>query len=281
MFLGININFVNKNEVTLDQKHYINEMLNTFRFTEEAKGLTTVLNPDYNIMKEGPLFDEHIFRQATGTFSHLGNNTRPDIAVAVSALCQKNNNPTRKDWVNAKHLMRYLKQTQDFVIKYKKTEKPLETYVDSNWSAFRSTTGYVIRLAGAPITWKRQKQQLTAQCFNDAEYIAPCECAKAVIYLKGLLREINFPEYAISPSIIKIDNQGAIKKAEGQTNTERSKYIDNKYHFIQEEIQRRRVKLEYVRSAKNHADIFTKLLSGKKTESFVKKVGFVVQTSNK
>ncbi|KAJ1520411.1 hypothetical protein ONE63_003543 [Megalurothrips usitatus] len=208
---------------------------------------------DYNTEEIPPKFCGFIYRQATGSLQHLVNNTRPDIAFAVSTLSQKNQDPTSKNWKNIKHLLKYLKQTKNLTINYKRTGAPLQAYVDADWSAKRSTTGYVIILGGSPIYWKTRE----------------------VIYFKGLLREINYSEFVPSPSIINIDNQGAMKKAERKTNTEISKYIENKYDFIREEILNQRIKLEYVPSADNAADVFTKLLSGAKTSELIKKMGLI------
>lgn len=273
--LGTLIHVCDSGGVKIHQTHYIQDVLQQFRITEETKGLTTVLNSDYKLEEDSPEFCGFIYRSATGSLQHLVNNTRPDVAFAVSTLSQKNQNPTRKNWTNVKHLLRYLKQTKDLAIRYQKTGAPLKTFVDADWSANRSTTGYVIILGGGPIHWKSQKQKLTAQSSNDAEYIALSEASREVLYFKGLLREINFPEFAISPSIIYIDNQGAMKKAEGRTNSEKSKYIDTKYHLVKEEILRGRIKLEYVPSADNLADVLTKLLSGTRTRELCKKMGLL------
>ena len=62
----------------------------------------------------------------------------------------------------------------------------------------------------------------------------------------------------IDDILINVDNQGAINLAKNPVNHQRSKHIDIKYHFIRSEIQNGNVKLQYVRTDNNVADIFTK-----------------------
>ena len=58
--------------------------------------------------------------------------------------------------------------------------------------------------------------------------------------------------------LINVDNQGAINLAKNPVNHQRSKHIDIKYHFIRSEIQKGNVRLQYVTTEDNVADIFTK-----------------------
>ena len=49
-----------------------------------------------------------------------------------------------------------------------------------------------------------------------------------------------------------------------------SKYIDIQYHFIWEEIEEKKIELEYYETLKIVTDIMTKSLSKEKYEKFVK-----------
>ena len=54
------------------------------------------------------------------------------------------------------------------------------------------------------------------------------------------------------------DNQGAIALAKNPVFHQRSKHIDIKFHFIRSHIENGNVKLMYISSEENLADIFTK-----------------------
>lgn len=57
------------------------------------------------------------------------------------------------------------------------------------------------------------------------------------------------------------DNNGAIVLTEDSSFHVRVKHIDMAYHSIRERVSLRQMKLHYVRSKENFADIFTKALA--------------------
>ena len=60
--------------------------------------------------------------------------------------------------------------------------------------------------------------------------------------------------------IIHCDNEAAITLAGNDTIHERSKHIRLRYHFIRDEVAKNHIKIQWVRSAKQQADILTKPL---------------------
>ena len=63
-------------------------------------------------------------------------NMRPDICSVVKTLSQFLIDPRHVHMIVAKHILRYLKGTVDYGIKYKEDQKiNLEGYVDSYWEA--------------------------------------------------------------------------------------------------------------------------------------------------
>ncbi|OIT21260.1 hypothetical protein A4A49_56223, partial [Nicotiana attenuata] len=73
-----------------------------------------------------------------------------------------------------------------------------------------------------------------------------------------LLKELNLPQ--IEATEICIDNKSAQALAKNPVYDDRSKHIDTRYHFIRECIAKKKVKLKYVKSHDQVADIFTKPL---------------------
>ena len=77
--------------------------------------------------------DATMYRQMTGSLMYL-MNTRPDICFAVKTLSQFLMNPRYVHLVAAKHIMKYLKGTVDYGLKYEANQNiNLEFYVDSDW----------------------------------------------------------------------------------------------------------------------------------------------------
>ena len=67
----------------------------------------------------------------------------------------------------------------------------------------------------------------------------------------------------ISGASIRVldDNQGAKVLIENPLSSARSKHIDVCFHFIRDLFRKRRISVDYVASAEQHADILTKALS--------------------
>ena len=57
------------------------------------------------------------------------------------------------------------------------------------------------------------------------------------------------------------DNQGAKALIENPLSSARSKHIDVRFYFIRDLFRTRKIRVEYVASAEQHADILTKALS--------------------
>jgi hypothetical protein len=59
-----------------------------------------------------------------------------------------------------------------------------------------------------------------------------------------------------------VDNVGAIFIGTNVTVSQRSKHIDVRYHFVREYVHEGFIRIIFVRTKDNDADIFTKNLSG-------------------
>ena len=83
------------------------------------------------------------------------------------------------------------------------------------------------------------------------------KAATKLIYVKQLFE---FLEVQIElPLIIQVDNQAAIFLARNEISS-RTKHVDVRYHFIQELVETGVIKLEYVHTKENIADVLTKNL---------------------
>jgi hypothetical protein len=66
------------------------------------------------------------------------------------------------------------------------------------------------------------------------------------IWLRRLLKEINFAQEETTQ--IYLDNKSVIELAKNPINYERNKHIDVKYHFIREQVKKKKVELIHVSS---------------------------------
>jgi hypothetical protein len=92
----------------------------------------------------------------------------------------------------------------------------------------------------------------------EAEYMAACEACTKAVWLRKLISDLfdQIPE----STIIYCDNQSCIRLSEHPVFHERSKHIEIKYYFIRDKVQEGKVKLKYIPTDEQTADILTKPL---------------------
>ena len=78
--------------------------------------------------------DATMYHQMIGSLMYL-TNTRPNIFFVVNTSSQFLIDPKHVHLIAAKHILRYLKGTVDYGLKYEVNQKiNLEGYVDSDWA---------------------------------------------------------------------------------------------------------------------------------------------------
>ena len=73
------------------------------------------------------------YSQIIGSLMYLASATRPDISFAVCKLSRFVSNPGDDHWRALERVMRYLKGTMSYGIRYTGHPKVLEGYCDANW----------------------------------------------------------------------------------------------------------------------------------------------------
>ena len=75
------------------------------------------------------------------------------------------------------------------------------------------------------------------------------------------------------PMLLNVDNTGAIDLANNWSTTGKTKHIDVRFHYLRELVDQGMIKLNFVRSEENVADIFTKNLSANLFDKHSKRLG--------
>jgi hypothetical protein len=118
--------------------------------------------------------------------------------------------------------------------------------------------GFAFSLGSGVVSWNARKQKTVAASSCEAEYIAAFSAAKENSWLRSVFHGINLPFE--NPTTIHCDNNAAICLSEDPLLHDRVKHIDIKYHFIRERAESKELKLKYINTKDNLADIFTKAL---------------------
>ena len=280
-FLGIRFT-QEEGKITMDQSKYLRNKLIKFKMDECKPRSTPCELGGYPAENEETYDNISLYREMVGSLIYATTCTRPDLSWVVSKLSQHLSNPTQVDLTMLKHVFRYIKGTVDNRLTFRKSSRPLmlHAYSDADWASTvsdrRSTTGYYFSLStdGPAVSWKTRKQPTVALSSCESEYMALCETAKEAIYLSNVLKDFSsvLKPRVRKPVTIHVDNQGAIALGKNPVHHERSKHIDIRYHFTRECVANRTIKLTYVRSDDNTADLFTKAASRVKLSKFRKQL---------
>ncbi|KAJ1279365.1 hypothetical protein BS78_04G150200 [Paspalum vaginatum] len=249
-------------EIALSQSAYAAK-IPEYAGMSDCNACQTPLEERQKLSKDcGVATDATKFRSIIGSVRYIVN-TRPDQARSVGVTSRYMEAPGAQHWAAVKHILRYLKGTQSYGLKYRKgtsAEPSLVGFSDSDHAGDpddrKSTTGVIYFLGSSLITWASQKPKVVALSSCEAEYIAAAATACQGVWLSRLLAEL-LGTATIAVKLL-VDNKSAIALSKNPVHRDRSKHIDTKFHFICECIDDGRVKIDHVGTAGQLADLLTK-----------------------
>jgi hypothetical protein len=254
----------------IDQQNYTREKLNEFGLSDCIESPIPGDSSVHNRDKIGEV-DRHKYMQIVGSLIYAHHGTRPDITHSTNIVCRYMSQPNANHMQAAVKILRYMKGTVKYGLKYKNDEDKygneveVTGYCDADWGGHKneenkkSTTGYCVFMNGNLISWRTHKQETTASSSTEAELNALHEVWKEVKWMCMLLSEMGCR--VRRPSTIYCDNQSTILIAKNDTQHERTKHIDIKKFLIRDEIKGGEIRVEWVSSSQQKADIFTKQLN--------------------
>lgn len=279
--LGMRItrNLAAAGTITLDQEQYISKALERFGLAEckvanspEVPGAATDSTPGL----DKPT-DRQRFMEMVGTLMYAAISTRPDIAHATYYLAANMVAPTSRHMLAAERVFRYLAGTKEVGLVFgsrngdaagdsrghsTQVQVDVTAFADADWANDKgdrkSISGWVAKLNGDPVSWSSKKQRVVALSTCEAELYAESAAIQEVLWLRGLLAELGL--HTKMGSVVHGDNQSTIAVSKKGVKGERTKHVDVKYHFVTETVESGKVKLQWVPSAEQQADIFTKAL---------------------
>nr|GFA32266.1 retrovirus-related Pol polyprotein from transposon TNT 1-94 [Tanacetum cinerariifolium] len=134
----------------------------------------------------------------------------------------------------------------------------------------RSTSGSAQFLGDKLVSWSSKKQKSTVISTTEAEYIAMSGCYAQILWMRSQLTDYGFDFNKIP---MYCDNRSAIALCCNNAQHSRSKHIDIRHHFIREQVERGMVKLYFVMTDYQLADIFTKALPRQRFEFILPRLG--------
>nr|GEY39252.1 retrovirus-related Pol polyprotein from transposon TNT 1-94 [Tanacetum cinerariifolium] len=122
---------------------------------------------------------------------------------------------------------------------------------------FKSTFGGAQLLGEKLVSWSSKKQDCTALSTAEAEYVSLSACCAQVLWMRTQLTDYRFNFNKIR---IYYDSKLAIAISCNPVQHSRTKHIAVRYHFIKEHVEKGSIKLYFVKTDCQLADLFTKVL---------------------
>ena len=98
---------------------------------------------------------------------------------------------------------------------------------------------------------------MTAAATSKSEYVAQAEVVTELRFLRQVKGFLTPP---IDNMIIREDDEGAIKMTINCFSSRRTRPVDVKHHIVRDAIESGVVRIHYVKSGEQHADVLTKAL---------------------
>ena len=252
-YLGIGIEEFPDGSRHMTQSGLIKKILATSQMSNCNPNWTPSTQVALGSDPDGELYDHSKFSYSSivGMLLYLANNTRPDIAFAVSQVARYTHSPKESHAKAVKMIIRYLARTQDKGLIVKSDGSfNMRCWVDADFSGMharepqenkasaKSRYGYIITFAGVPLVWKTQLISEICLSTLHAEYVGLSNALRALIPLRHITTELlSFLDLPSDKPVevhctIFEDNQGAYLLATNQRITTRTKYFNVKYHFF-------------------------------------------------
>ncbi|CAI7905402.1 unnamed protein product [Closterium sp. NIES-54] len=246
----------------------VQQVLQRFGFTYSSPQATplptrhslSALPSDESVESSGP------YPELVGCLMYLMTCTRPDLAYPLSILARyvAPGRHRPEHMAAAKRVLHYLCSTSGMgLVLGGQSPEVLSGHADASWAddqaTQRSSQGYTFSLGSGSVSWRATCSSSVLGSSCEAEIYAGAMAAQELRWLTYLLTDLGEPPR--SPPVLYVDNKAMLALCREQRLEHRTKHIALRYFLARELHQRGQLRLAYVASEANTADVFTKALA--------------------
>jgi hypothetical protein len=276
--LGIEIRKVTtddqKFQLYIHQNDYAKAIVQ--KFAPEMRSIRTI--PVDEILESNendPLLEPDMHRryqQIIGSVLYLAVCTRPDLSYCSSLLGKFSAEPRESHLKAAFTALAYIKGSQNLGLKYCQDDfDEINCFSDSDHCSEQDRLiriGYVVFWGTSPLDWVSKKfKGAISLSSSESEFYAATVAATHGYHVRNMVTELkirkplNHDMRKTLPCIfLWIDNKPCIKILERDGYHCSVKHVDIRYMWIKLEVKEKRIKVGYVNTNDQPADMFTKPL---------------------
>ena len=255
-----------------------------------AKTPCSPSSPPSDAKMDEPLSDQMAeqYRSLVGIAMYVSQE-RFDLQFATKTLASSLKTPTVKAWQELGRLVGYMKYSETFALRMKKTQKGssfleshrnaynhcdencIETFSDSDWSG-RSTSSAVHTLNGLVVWSTSRSQKCVSLSSTEAEWYAATSGACDGLYLHHVISFLCNGK--VKPLILHTDNS-AVRMLSKKLGAGRLRHIRGRLLWLQEKVAAEEMVIKQVSTNYNIADCNTKALNKERFMTLMFLLGFV------
>jgi len=283
-FLGIRVIRDRPNrKLWLCQDSYISKIAKTFHLTDRKLPHTPMTTEDL-LSYDGQAKPQEIYayQRKVGSLLYATTISRPDATRTASKLSEFLQNPSPSHHDAVDRAITYLYGTRTYAVEYSGEINAQNVFICASDAAYaddtatrRSTEGYLFQLFGGPIDWRSTKQKTVTTSTTEAELLALSHASKETLWWKRLFESLQLdPGHDITISCDNEQTVGLLSKTAPQYTT-KLRHVDIHRHWLRQEVQDRRIRINWVSTTNMRADGLTKALPRQRHETFIRQLGLV------
>lgn len=263
-FLGIEVSR-SKHGLFLSQRKYTLHLLaETGNSACQPVDTPIEMNHGLSIYPDQIPTNKERYQRLVGKLIYL-THTRPDISYVVGVVSQFMHNPSERHMSAVNRILAYLKFSPSKGMMFSRHgHLDIVGYRDSDFSGSKldkkSTSGYLSFVGGNLVTWRSKKQNVVSLSSSEAEYRALHHATMELTWLNILLTELGFGSE--KTMTLFCDNMAAIEIANNPVQHDRTKHVELDRNYIKDNLDAGRIKVPYIKSANQLADMMTHAASG-------------------
>ena len=249
--------------IKLSQEAYVESLMKRFD-VQSISDIPASPGADLGAKQDDRLGGDWPVREAVGSLMWLSTMTRPDITNVVRTVARYPHEPTERLWQTIIKILPYLNGTRSLGTTYVRgSGLSVKVYADADYANKdndrRSASEIAVTLGGTVASRASKTQRVVSLSTSEAEYMAAGDGVKEALFVRAVLSFIA-PETCGACAKVPENNQRTKALIKNPLSSTKSKHIDVHFHFIHELYKARKISVEYVASAEQHADILTKAL---------------------
>lgn len=225
--------------------------------------------------EEGTLNEEshRNYRKGVGKLIHLAKYSKAEILNAVRELSRFGSRPNQAHYRAMIRAMRYCVSTKNRGLMLKPNKRwdgsrdfefEITGKSDSDFAKCpetrRSVSGWTALLNGAPYVRKSKMQRFVTLSVTEAECVAATSCVQDMMYGKQFLESLGLKVKL--PMILYMDNKGGVDIFNNWSIAGNTRSVSTRFAYIRELKEAGILRIEWIQSENNPADIFTKNTDG-------------------